>query len=300
MKQFILLFISLVILYSCKSDDDTNKEKPIKVNGVEGVGAFEVFADGEKLLYENISFYKKEDGSFYLRANGVDNEYFRFDFHENANYGQLWLQSDNLNADNSTTLYASRDYYVSESVDFEIVNISEKSIVGEFSGTTEKIFPNDVSVKIFGSFDLPYISFSESINDYGVFYSLNGESFYGFDGFDFVPDGSELGSIRYYNESPYQMRLIFKVDELNENDFIFDNSSVFNTIEFVKFSSDDTSVKYEIIDEGILSIQRIIDVSVDSSKEFIIEGSFSFKVKNPNNAEVIEVVSKQFRGEISK
>lgn len=307
---FYVLPLLITVLYSCNNNDDnysdTNGTTFNTINEKNNSDIFEFIANSKKIAFDgNISFYRNSEGYFSLTAYGSNRQHFNFKFHESGSYGGIFYQSSDLNEKKSPIPYFNSSNYIGESLNFEIIKITEKSVIGEFSGTL-RTYPSDEILTVSASFDIPFRNLDSPISNLGLLATLNGDDWYSFGGYDSLFNDFEDISIEYINDTPFQLAIIIDPNELKKGTFTFDNSSKTNMVKLLEYSNTRvtkrwfSSVEYEIINKGELLIKKIIDLSTETNQNKIIEGSFSFKAKNPDNDEIIQVVSKKFIGQFKE
>lgn len=313
-KVIYSLVLITILLYSCSSDDSetqenvpnselteeevNNNQNDNDENSEIALGTFNFVANEEKVNFENQGVVRRSGDDFSLLISGLSNKSFSISFHKKGNYGNVIFIPGEEDADGFTIDYQGTFNFLESEFSFEIKNITANSVSGIFSGKlVDDAFDPQNSINVSGSFNLPVLDVDPIIEGIEQSAMIGNQEWYATNEFT---SGSGVAltmkALNYNNNTAYALSVVFNGNNITTGNFNFNNDTTFNKVQLFKYSSPKEFVEYEIVGIGQLTIESVTDLLTF----FLFEGSFSFKARNPNTGEVIEVKSIKLKSIITK
>lgn len=296
-NKILVLFLLISTFYSCSSDSDNSEINPTTPEVINTpLGTFNLTVDGKTVDFEQGAKVIRGEDSFILGMIGDNAKSFSINFHRKGNYGDINYTSDVEDASGFLLNYQSKYDYVGDHFDFKILSISDESVSGEFSGV---LFDDDTlekTIEVQGSFNLPVSSIEAPIPGEGLGVTINDQEWHSITQSTTISNNTET-SLNHSNDTPYSLSILLGVDEPQEGEFIFNESTEIYSVRLSEFKSkDENPIEYPIVGNGILNIEEVTDLFLN----YLIEGTFSFSAQNPENKEITQVKSIKFKQVIRK
>lgn len=288
-NALFVLFIAMAA--SCSSDDSEPVDNENPNNPITGEDYFNYTIDGEEQDITAITAVRSGN-TLEVMGTSATGRVVTVNFNKWGNVGDVQTLANDFEIPWRTSYH----YFRSNFFDFELVSIDEanKKVKVNFSGKVydeEYDINSDYSV-IEGSFQVTYTVVTPQIPGLEVSATVAGEEWHDTDsdqsgGFF---SGEDI-TLNMASDNQYTIGIVTNHDTTEVGSYTFGPAETSNKMKLFVYNTETNEEEEYITTEGTMTITA----KTVGLQFTVIEGTFSYKAKNPNSNEVITINNGAFK-----